>query len=235
MAFTAKVTVIGVAALAAAGVRAAQDWVTLGASFYSAPQPSAAAFDSSPATAPAGVTPGVLAEASAATAGAAGPRSAYLSAAIKAGLPMYLPPVPVEKLQIVTPFAVALPAAPDAALVRMEKVEVRAEPIPSEEQVLTDLGKASLAMPQYLGDPDGLDRGFLNRFTIEDLWRQVPLLGRFPLAGSMTNEDRALMLAAQEERLSLRDYFKTLLQLGRPPKDRATLKELEQEDQALRP
>jgi len=56
---------------------------------------------------------------------------------------------------------------------------------------------------KYLGSAYGLDRAILNRFTIADYWRKIPILGQHvSLAGStaMTNGQRAGAYAADDAR-----------------------------------
>jgi hypothetical protein len=66
--------------------------------------------------------------------------------------------------------------------------------IPDEDQILTFKGKAEIAMDRYLGPSDGLDRGVLNRYSLAQLWKKIPILGALDFVGTpgeMSNEDRA--------------------------------------------
>lgn len=169
-------------------------------------------------------------------------KSPSLDAAIKAGLPAYLPQrLPVLARPASAPIIPSLfvpgaaPADEVQDLVRMPKVVVREEPMPSSGEVLTTSGAAQLAMEEYLGDPDGLDRGFLNRFTIQQLWAHIPVLGYFPFVGSQSNEDRALSIAAAVQRLKTKLDLTSLISLGRPPHEAATEKELWEIDSVLAP
>ena len=49
-------------------------------------------------------------------------------------------------------------------------------------------------MEEFLGSENGFDRGFMNLFTVPQLWKKIPLLGKIPLAGFQTNEERGMAL-----------------------------------------
>ncbi len=67
---------------------------------------------------------------------------------------------------------------PANEIVRLPQVTVRAMRIPSTEDMRTPRGLEVYAMNKYLGPPDGFSRGVLNRFTLADAWKHVPILGK---------------------------------------------------------
>jgi hypothetical protein len=84
-------------------------------------------------------------------------------------------------------------------VIQLPTFEARAPRLLTEDEVLTDKGRAELAMNRYLGPADGIDRGLLNAFTLPGLWKKIPVLGRIPcLLGGMTNETRAMQLYKQD-------------------------------------
>ena len=118
------------------------------------------------------------------------------SAMIRAGLPAYVPkPTPTPGKRP-TPAAQAAPGTPaDPALVRMSPYVARERRLPPDESFLTKAGRADYAMDRYMGSAYGLNRAVLNRYTLPDLWKKIPLLGVLPFVGppgTKTNEDRSM-------------------------------------------
>ena len=72
--------------------------------------------------------------------------------------------------------------------------ERKPKPLPKYEEVISRRELEKLAMQEFLGPEDGFDRGFLNLFTVAGLWKKIPILGVIPLAGFVTNEDRAMAM-----------------------------------------
>ena len=72
--------------------------------------------------------------------------------------------------------------------------ERKPRPLPKYEEVISRRELEKLAMLEFLGPEDGFDRGFLNLFTVAGLWKKIPVLGQIPLAGFMTNEERAMAM-----------------------------------------
>ncbi|HEY1764640.1 MAG TPA: hypothetical protein VGF85_06930, partial [Opitutaceae bacterium] len=73
---------------------------------------------------------------------------------------------------------------------------VRDPKVPTEDQILTPMGKAKIEMDKYLGPSDSIDRGVLNHYTLTQLWMKIPILRALPIefVGTpvrMSNEDRA--------------------------------------------
>ena len=86
---------------------------------------------------------------------------------------------------------------PANTIVRLPEYVIRERkprPLPKLEEILGPRELEKLAMNEFLGPADGFDRGFLNLFTVADLWRRIPFLGRIPLAGFETNEQRAMRM-----------------------------------------
>jgi hypothetical protein len=130
--------------------------------------------------------------------------SARLSAEIAAGLPKYVPkgnepapaarPAPPQERQ----------AAADPSVSVLPAVTVTEARLPTPEGILTKEARAQKFVAAYMGDSDGLDRGFLNRFTLQQLWKMIPILGRLPFVGTpghMTNEQRAFDRAGANDPL----------------------------------
>lgn len=145
----------------------------------------AAATSTEAATSPATTAP---------TPPASGTVSTNISSALTASLPTYNPAAEKAKKE-----AAAAEAAEDAAvlteegaarprnqIVRLPRyiVESSKPQVFTEKDVATKKGAGNLAVKKYLSE---FDSGVLNKFTL-------PLLG-------MSAEDRALMMAAEEERL----------------------------------
>jgi len=124
------------------------------------------------------------------------PTPVDVSALIRAGLPAYVPkPTP-------TPGKATAPAAPadrdpatDPSVVRMSPYVTRERRLPPDESFLTKTGRADYAMDRYMGSATGLNRGVLNRYTLPNLWKKIPVLGSLPFVGppgTKTNEDRSM-------------------------------------------
>ena len=89
------------------------------------------------------------------------------------------------------------PSVPANTIIRLPEyvvTERKPRPLPKYEEVLSPRELEKLAMQEFLGPEDGFDRGFLNLFTVAGLWKKIPLLGQIPLAGFMTNEERAMAM-----------------------------------------
>jgi hypothetical protein len=113
----------------------------------------------------------------------------HISAAIAAGLPKF------EPLPRASSTAAAATKHEEATtgITSLSAYIVRDSKIPTEDQILTYEARADITMNKYLGPSDGLDRGILNRYTLQQLWQKIPLLGTLPFVGTpahMSNEDR---------------------------------------------
>ena len=159
--------------------------------------------------------------------------SARTAQLIRASLPKYAPAPAAEPGA-----AAAAPAAHDAdrpanGIVRLPDYIVREPRLPTAEQVMTRRALEQYAMKKYLGPEDGFDRGFLNLFTFAQLWQKIPLLGQLlacPIP-SMTNEQRAMVLYEEDERLR---KMKDLMEMAAWPTrdgDRASNDKLKREVQ----
>jgi len=91
---------------------------------------------------------------------------------------------------------------PKNNIVRLPDYIVREPRLPDDAEVLADQGRGIIAMRQYLGDSDGLFRGYLNAFTLGELWQKIPALGRIPFVpfGSVANQELALEVYDRVER-----------------------------------
>jgi hypothetical protein len=122
--------------------------------------------------------------------------SPHILEAISSGLPRFeVKDAPVN------------PAAPHAAPARQKPAvgevtslpafTVRESKMQREEKFLTYKARTKILMDAYMGDSDGLDRGVLNRFTLAQLWKKIPVLSMLPIefVGTdfhMSAEERAL-------------------------------------------
>ena len=108
----------------------------------------------------------------------------------------------------------AADATPAFTAVRLPDLVVNGlKDLPADDQVLTRKGEETAAMDEFLGAPHGLDRGVLNRFTLPQLWRKIPVLGVLPFVGTplqISNEDRAMQMA---ERADMEE-LKQLVSIG---------------------
>jgi hypothetical protein len=140
--------------------------------------------------------------------------SAHLAEVLAAKLPAYdstqrVAPKPAEVSPVLNDGV-----APDPNIVRLPTVIVSDRKLPTAESVRTGKAIAEIAMNQYLGPSDGLDRGLLNAKTVAEYWRKVPLLGTLLPSpfGIMTNEERAMRIYRDEEHYRAQQK---LLDLGR--------------------
>lgn len=85
-------------------------------------------------------------------------------------------------------------------IIRLPTYIVRERKLPKRDEVWTEKEQARIGMERYIGPEDGFDRGFLNLINLASLWKKVPVLGKVPLAGFMTNEERGLMLYREAKR-----------------------------------
>lgn len=119
-----------------------------------------------------------------------------LSAMIRAGLPAFVPKPTPTPGKAPAPSAPASPAASaEPGVVRMSPYVTRERRLPPDESFLTKAGRADYAMDRYMGSASGLSRGVLNRYTLPEIWKKIPLLGVLPFTGppgTKTNEDRSM-------------------------------------------
>lgn len=112
---------------------------------------------------------------------------------ISAAVPKYEPPKPPEETAAVRSRLVVADQ-PANQIPRLPAYIVKERRLPNPEEVLSVREQEKYAMEHFLGDERGIDRGFLNLITVPMLWKKIPILGRFPLVGFATNEERALVL-----------------------------------------
>jgi len=91
---------------------------------------------------------------------------------------------------------------------------VRDRKLPDKSEVLTKQEMTRQGMDTYIGPENGLDRGFLNLFTVADLWHHLPILGHYELAGFETNEERGLRLYKEAKRREEMEELSGLTALG---------------------
>ena len=131
------------------------------------------------------------------------PVSPRVAGLLSAALPKYTPAPATDKPALAETSA-AVPTrlstvdrpAPANGIVRLPDFVVRDRKpakLPEPEEVMSRRDLEKIAMQRYLGDEQGLDRA-LSMVTPVDLWRRIPLLGRFPLVSFQTNEQRAMAM-----------------------------------------
>lgn len=120
--------------------------------------------------------------------------SEYISSAIAEGLPKFVPKQPEgEPAKAAAEAAAKKASGSPSGITTMPAYTVREARTPTEEKLMTFEARAKVAMDKYLGASDNIDRGLLNRFTLPQLWKMIPVLGRLPFVGTpvhMGNEDR---------------------------------------------
>ena len=158
---------------------------------------------------------------------AAPPASTEVKFFIKAGLPIFdakpadlnvpdkaVSPAPA----VVSPAPAVSEAATSPGVVRMDPyVMLEKRPL-TDEAVMTDKSWAEFAMDKYLGGLDQFDRGFLNAYTLPELWAKIPVIGRLPFAGpagTVTNEERAMRLLRLDQKADILREQKDFEVLGR--------------------
>ncbi len=135
--------------------------------------------------------------------------SGEISAMIKAGLPVFESKpedLKVDKSALAEKPKALAEFAPPSGVVRMSPYVMREKKPLTDDVILNSKGVTFEAMDKYLGSTDGWDRGFLNAYTLPELWSKVPLLGMIPFAGppgTVTNEERALRLYRADRRAEL--------------------------------
>lgn len=152
----------------------------------------------------------LLAALTAAAAGAAEPASPTttpreralsprLASVLTSTLPKYQPPA----AGTASGHSSRLPReAPKNNIIRLPDYIVRDSRLPDQDEILTEQGRSAIAVKRYFGPSDGLVRGYLNAFTLAELWQKIPVLGRIPFVPfeSMSNEQRTLEVYDRVER-----------------------------------
>ncbi|HKB90900.1 MAG TPA: hypothetical protein VKC60_10335 [Opitutaceae bacterium] len=146
--------------------------------------------------------------------------SPRMSAIIMSGLPKLdatKPAADIDRTVMVNYFA---SGESDHDVVSLPNYVVRTNLLPR----LDRKDEEEKAMKQYLGTSNGFDRGVLNRFTLTQLWREIPVFGRIPFVpfGSVSNEDRAMALRGEDDRLLAIGDFNFLLVGARKSGDLST-------------
>lgn len=157
--------------------------------------------------------------------------SQHIGAILAASAPKY---TPAPKTDAATDPALTPTLArdkPSNGIVRLPDYVVRDGKLPTPEEVRTRKETARIAMNRYLGPSDGFDRGFLNAFTIADLWRKIPLIGQIlpcPIP-SISNEDRAMIMYEEDERLRKMKDLMSLAALAKQSGDAELARKIEHE------
>lgn len=131
--------------------------------------------------------------------------SSRVAEILNAAAPKYDPPSPAAEKSPESASAapaarsrLSEPTVPANTIVRLPDYVVRErkpKPLPKYEEVISPRDLEKLAMQEFLGDERGFDRGFLNLFTVPQLWSKIPILGQIPFGlGFETNEQRAMRM-----------------------------------------
>jgi hypothetical protein len=124
------------------------------------------------------------------------PLSPHLKAALRTGLPVYIPTQPAA-LENLAQFSPKKTMASDDPIVSLPSYVVRDTRPPPTEDLLSPEGK----LTRYLGPEDGFDRRWLNRVVLH--WDLGPVA--VSLFGAMKNDTRAEMLRRDTLRLENRE------------------------------
>lgn len=108
----------------------------------------------------------------------------------------------------------------DPSVLVMPKVVVRDGRLPAPGELGPTRAEVRAleqqAMNHYLGSIDGLDRGFLNRFTLGQAWKKIPVLGEWVKTPFwLTNEERALMKYEEDRQVRVKEEVRDLQRLLR--------------------
>ena len=104
---------------------------------------------------------------------------------------------------------------PSNEIVRLPRYIVSGPKLPASMEILTKKELERYAMDHTIGSEDGLDRGFLNLFTIGGMWKKIPVLGSFPFVTSETNRDRGMRLYETAEWKRKMDDLTGLMNLAK--------------------
>lgn len=151
--------------------------------------------------------------------GAAGPPD-NMASLIKAGLPGYEDKAVEAKPQAAAtaPSLSHMDTALVPDVVRMSPYIMREKRPLTDEIVLNKKGLTDMAMDKYLGSTDSLSRGFLNAYTLPELWKKIPVLGILDFVGpngTETNEDRSMRLFRADQKAEILNEFKDFVLLGK--------------------
>jgi hypothetical protein len=110
--------------------------------------------------------------------------SPRLAEILASTLPHYeSPPVPTTAATTPQGFSVLLNPSPadldTSSVVRMSDFIVGGQKLPPPTDVMSKPALERYAMRKYLGEEQGLNRA-LNMFTVDALWRKIPVLGKVP-------------------------------------------------------
>jgi len=141
--------------------------------------------------------------------------SPLISSMIAAGLPKYDPTKVSDAATLPPSAAPVAPETSSATIVRLPAMIVRDRKLPDKSEVLTKQEMTRQGMDTSIGPENGIDRGFLNLFTVADLWHHLPILGHYELAGFETNEERGLRLYKEAKRREEMEELSGLTSLGK--------------------
>lgn len=103
--------------------------------------------------------------------------------------PIFDPPKPETAAPAPSPVA-GTADSPRNTIVRLPTFIVRDHyRLPDDYHMLTPQGRRDAIVKRYVGEPTGLDV-LLNKYTINTLWKKIPLLGSISVFDSMDYRDR---------------------------------------------
>jgi hypothetical protein len=137
--------------------------------------------------------------------------SPRVTSLLSAATPKFTPEKPEKPTEMASAARVRVEDVPANGIVRLPPYIVRDRRPPKPEEVMVPRDIEKLAMQRYLGEEDGIDRGVLNLFTVKSLWKKIPVLGRYPLEGFATNEERAMEIYRAEKKKEEAEKYRGLM------------------------
>lgn len=138
--------------------------------------------------------------------------SPRVSALLSAATPKFTAEKPEKPVEAASAARARLAEdVPANGIVRLPSYIVRDRRPPKPEEVMVPRDVEKLAMQRYLGEEDGIDRGFLNLFTVKSLWKKIPVLGGYQLEGFATNEERAMEIYRIEKKKEEAEKYRGLM------------------------
>jgi hypothetical protein len=121
--------------------------------------------------------------------------SSYIMSVISAGLPQFDAAQGNGKAAVAKAELAPKKNVLPSGVTLMPAFTITEAKLPSQRQMLTYRGWTQPLIDKYMGPSDGLDRGVLNRLTLAQIWKKIPILGALPFIGTpvqMTIPERAL-------------------------------------------
>jgi hypothetical protein len=129
------------------------------------------------------------------------PNASPKLAKLFAGAPPKFDPPKSDSAASVRETAPIATETPRNGIVRLPTYIVRGDTrLPDEYQILTPKGRDAAMALRYMGPQNQLDHA-LNAFTLADLWKSIPVLGKVPFVpfDSKTYNERAALIYERPE------------------------------------